>query len=105
MTDVLDAMLKGAIPLPARNPMARPVLNNADGTVSTERTITIQAPNGAWVNIPSIVRGRQVSDDEAAYAFSVGENNPVTGFHPTVEDAISAAQRRTMELGKKFGTR
>ena len=49
----------------------RPMLSNPDGSFSTERTITVQGrelglDDDRWYNIPSIVGGREVSQEEAS---------------------------------------
>lgn len=62
-----------------------PVIQNPDGTVSTERTITVEM-DGKHHVIPTIVGGKQLSADDAVNAFRQGSNFAVGTFN----DAASA---------------
>lgn len=73
-------------------------LQNLDGTVSTESTITIE-DNGKFVNIPTVVGGQPLSDAEAEDLYRQGQNNAVGRFS-TLEDAETAAQERTATLDR-----
>jgi hypothetical protein len=75
----------------------RPILDNPDGSFSTERTITIEA-DGKYFNIPTIVGGRQQSQEDAIRLWRSGDNKEVGSFN-TLEDAVSTAQRRSSEIG------
>jgi len=75
----------------------RPILDNPDGSFSTERTITIEA-DGRFFNIPTIVGGRQRSEEEAIRLWQAGKNSEVGVFN-TLEDALSTARRRSSEIG------
>ena len=43
--------------------MARQIVHNKDGSVSTERTITIQLDNGRYINAPSMYNGEVLWKD------------------------------------------
>jgi hypothetical protein len=62
------------------NEAGRPILRNPDGSVSTERSITVEDPrlNGGRVTlIPSIQEGQQLSPRQAiAYAIRSGQRYP-----------------------------
>ena len=81
--------------------LSRPIINNADGSFSTERTIGIEA-DGKHINIPTIVDGVQVSEQEAVQAFKEGRNKP-TGIFSTREEADQAAQGRSSKIGELRG--
>ena len=79
----------------------RPTVNNPDGSVSTERTITEQfnTPEGlSWINYPSIVGGKQLTPEAATDALFAGQNRPV-GIFADLPTAERAAQQRTQYLG------
>ena len=78
----------------------RPQINNADGTVSTEETITSQI-DGTYFNIPTIFNGERHSEEEAVAAFQRGEN-PAVGAFQELRAAEAAAEARTEEIGKKL---
>jgi hypothetical protein len=102
---LMDA-LRDSPPLPQRNPLARPVLQNHDGTVSTEETITIEAatPSGLrYFNIPTIVNGRRLSEAEATDLFYQNKNVPVGGAYLSIDEAVNAARVRTNLLGRLRG--
>lgn len=53
----------------------RPTVKNADGSISTVRSITVTIPGGRAVLIPTVVGGRVVSNQEAIKHFQqTGEN-------------------------------
>lgn len=79
----------------------RPILDNPDGSFSTERTITIES-NGKYFNIPTIVGGQQQSQEDAIRLWRSGNNKEVGSFN-TLEDAVSTAERRSSEIGKVRG--
>ena len=93
-----------------RTTEGRPIIQNPDGSHSTERSITGPwGPKGEWTNIPSMFGGKQVSEEEAVRIMR--RNNwvdPETGrkaqFYPSLEEAERAAQQRSSgELGKYGG--
>ena len=74
----------------------RPVLLNPDGSQSTEQTITIQDQTGRWWNLPSIVGGKQVSEDEALrHANSQMKKGWIYPHFQSREEAEYAAQQRS----------
>lgn len=79
----------------------KPRINNADGSVSTERTITIEA-DGKHYNIPTIVNGKQLTPDEAVAAWRAGKNKEV-GVYDTQDEATAAARQRSDDIGKAIG--
>jgi hypothetical protein len=84
----------------------RPIIQNPDGTISTERTMT-EKIDGKWMNIPSIFGGKEVSVDEAVEIIKKNKGrDPETGRKlPTfdsLEEAETAAKARSKELGKKY---
>lgn len=80
---------------------SRPVINNPDGSFSTERTITIEADGRHYV-IPTIVGGKQLRDDEAVKAWRAGKN-PEVGVYGSADEAENAAQARSKRIGQVRG--
>lgn len=86
----------------------RPIIQNPDGSVSTERTITVTDPRlngGMPTNIPSMFGGKEVSEDEAVERIvRAGGKDPETGQvmkgYPTIDAAVKAAQERSAGLGR-----
>lgn len=76
--------------------LSRPELPNPDGSYSTEVTIGIEQ-DGIFYNIPTIVKGKRLSDDQAVQAFQQGRNPPVGAF-ATQEAADDAAEQRTKDI-------
>ena len=71
-------------------------IKNEDGSVSTERTITIEA-DGKYINIPTIKNGVQMTPKEA-----IREAMSNTTHYPTfdtIEEAETAAQTRSDQIG------
>ena len=83
----------------------RPIYKNQYGDLVTERTITENIPElGGWVNLPTVYDGRFVSPSQAIVKIiESGGVDPVTGREinsfPTVDEAVSAAESRSYELG------
>jgi len=67
------------------------------GTVSSERTITIEM-DGMYYNIPTLVGGEQLTTDEAVRQFKEGKI-PAVGVADTREAAVKGAQERSGMLG------
>lgn len=78
--------------------LSRPRIENGDGSFSTERTITIEA-DGRWFNIPTIVDGRQRTEDEAVRLWRSGENAEVGAFG-SLSEAEQAARARSDRIGR-----
>ncbi|MBP7482195.1 MAG: hypothetical protein KA788_06655, partial [Lacunisphaera sp.] len=83
----------------------RPIVKNPDGSVSTERSVTVEI-DGKWVNIPSMFGGKEVSEEEAVNIMQQnGMVDPETGrTMPTfnsLEEAETAARARSEnDLGR-----
>jgi hypothetical protein len=53
----------------------RPVINNPDGTISTERSFSFSPDNQTEIVIPQIVNGREVSQEDAIkHFYQTGEH-------------------------------
>lgn len=81
---------------------SRPILENPDGSFSTEETITIYVEVGGkhkWVNIPTIVGGKRVGEEQAVKLFEAGSNKAV-GEYDTLEAAEAAARDRSQQIGE-----
>jgi hypothetical protein len=78
----------------------RPILNNPDGTFSTEESITVEVDDlngGRPTNIPSIWGGKRLSEREAIQqAISSGQK---FDSYDTIDQAVSAAKARSNSLG------
>ena len=79
----------------------RPILNNRDGSFSTERTITIEVDGKHFV-IPTIVGGQILTPDQAVAAWRDGKNNEV-GVYASAQEAEAAAQARSKQIGQVRG--
>jgi hypothetical protein len=77
----------------------RPAIANPDGSISTERTITIGA-DGRFFNIPTIVGGRQLSEDQAIKEWRGGRNKAVGEF-ATQAEAEQGAKARSDQIGQQ----
>lgn len=77
----------------------KPEIKNPDGSVSTERTITIQKQDGRYYNIPTIVNGIPLSHQQAITAHNIG-SNPEVSNHKTLPEALTSAKARTQMLGE-----
>jgi len=85
--------------------LSRPRIDNADGSFSTERTITIdeQTSEGQrFFNIPTIVNGQELSEEDAVALFRAGRN-PAVGTFGTLNEALQAAQARSNRIGELRG--
>lgn len=81
--------------------LSRPVIDNPDGSKSTERSITVEM-DGEHKVMPSIVEGKQRTPKEAVDMHIQGKN-PATGSFKTKEEAEDFAQRRSKEIGRRRG--
>lgn len=80
---------------------------NGDGSISTELSVTIQTPDGAWVNVPSLLMGPdgpvEYDPDDEEVMQQVAEYLRATGVQlPTfrsVDEAVAAAQARSDARG------
>ncbi len=76
----------------------RPIIHNPDGSISTERTMTIES-DGKFILIPTIVNGKQLSQQDAIKEWKAGNNKPV-GVFKTNEEAEKYATERSKEIGR-----
>lgn len=80
----------------------RPIVKNPDGSVSTERTMTVEV-DGKHYNIPTMYGGKEVSPDEA---FQIARQNNFTDketgkaftAYTSQQEAEAAAQARSAAL-------
>jgi hypothetical protein len=73
----------------------RPIVQNPDGSSSSELSITIEV-GGRWFNIPSMVNGKQVSQEQAIEsARSWAKKGWIHPNFATVEEAEEAAGARS----------
>jgi len=75
------------------------IIQNLDGSSSSERTIGIEL-DGKYYNIPSLVDGIQLSNDEAVRRFKAGEIKAV-GVADSQEEATRIAGERSKMLGQE----
>lgn len=76
---------------------SRPIMENRDGSFSTEETITIEQ-NGKYYILPTIVQGRRMTPDAAVELFSKGANRPV-GIFDDPNEANEYAKLRSETIG------
>ena len=69
------------------------------GKGATEETITVPFA-GIWINIPTIVDGKRVSEEDALKLMKAGKNEP-TGMFKTIEEAVNSAVERSKQIGIK----
>ena len=82
------------------NLKTRPKVKNKDGSYSTVRTIGIE-DNGKHVNIPTVVNGRVVSNQEAVNHYRrTGQH---LGKYSTREEADAAAKSLSKSQSKRYG--
>ena len=73
--------------------ISRPVVRNPDNSISTERSITIEE-DGKYINIPTIVKGRLASDEEAIDYYHK------TKAHLGIFDTLEEATKNANEIHK-----
>ena len=83
----------------------RKVYKDQFNTIHSETTVTVPAPNGGWMNIPSIYNGRYVTEDQArAIIIKNGMVDPETGekvrSYESIPKAEEAAKQRMRTLNK-----
>ena len=78
----------------------RKVLNNEDGSISTESSITVTDDKGIAINIPTVIDGKRYSDREAwDYYVKTGQH---LGKYKTVEEAVKAANSVHLQQEKRY---
>jgi hypothetical protein len=90
-----------------RTAEGRPIVQNADGSVSTERTITIGTDAG-YLNIPTMYGGKELDPDSAVEMarrnnWTDKETGRKFDLFKTQQEAETAAQTRSKSLGAKYG--
>ncbi len=85
---------KGNIDLRIKKP-----INNKDGSISTVRTIGIEA-DGMYINIPTVIGGKVVSNKEAIdYYRKTGKH---LGKYKTRDERDAAARQLSIDQGRKY---
>lgn len=87
--------------LPSQSPidMNKPRIQNDDGSVSTERSITVEM-DGKFMNIPTVVDGQELTPEEAIKKATTG--GEILGTFDNLEDALSGAQQRSDTIGRNI---
>ena len=75
----------------------KPRIQNQNGSFSTERTITIGV-DGGFINIPTIVNGRQLSHQEAIRNVDRSKISQYPRYR-TIAEAVKAAKERSDQIG------
>jgi hypothetical protein len=86
-------------PRESRIDTSRPMLENQDGSFSTEETITIEV-DGRYYVIPTIVQGRRVDEDTAIGLWRAG-GNPEVAQAGSQEEADAIARNRSARIGRQ----
>lgn len=89
--------------LAARPSYNKAIIENPDGSISTERTITVEA-DGKHFLVPTIVAGKEVSQDQAVKLWQEGKNKAVGEF-ATAQEAERAATARSEAIGRALQPR
>lgn len=79
----------------------RPKVQNPDGSYSTVRTIGVEIDGGRHVNIPTVINGKVVSDEEAKKHFKRTRQH--LGIYKSKEEAESAAQQLHIQQENYYG--
>jgi len=75
-------------------------IKNKDGSISTVRTIGIEA-DGMFVNIPTVINGKIVSNKEAVVHYrKTGQH---LGKYKTREARDAAAKKLSNAQGRRYG--
>jgi hypothetical protein len=72
-----------------------PGILNKDGSISTERSITMDVPGVGWVNMPSIYFGRKLTPEQSVDYYLRGMFTNAFGPFTSLQDAESAAELRS----------
>ena len=68
--------------------------------MSHERSMTFEQ-DLMFFNIPTVVKGKRVKGDEAIRLFNTGKLKSLGGPFKTKEEAVTAARRKSEELGTR----
>ena len=86
---------KGNIDLRIKKP-----IKNKDGSISTVRTIGIEA-DGMYINIPTVINGKVVSNKEAVDHYR--KTGKHLGKYKTRKERDAAARQLSINQGKRYG--
>ena len=78
------------------------VYKTPEGESVSEKSVTIKFGDGAYVNAPSIYKGKKYTEDEVKEMLLEGIIKP-TSRHDTLEEAIKSAETRSDNLLKDGG--
>lgn len=78
--------------------LTKPMLQNKDGSISTEETMTVEVDGKHFV-IPTIVDGQRLDKDAALKAWKAGKN-PEVGVFKSAWEASRYAIQRSKEIGR-----
>lgn len=80
----------------------RPVIQNNDGTFSTEESLSFQDENGFEIVVPTIVNGQRLTPDEAInYYYQTGQQ---LGVFRTPQEAEKYANNLHLRQERKYGS-
>lgn len=79
----------------------RPKVRNSDGSYSTVRTIGIEIDGGRHVNIPTVIDGKVVSNEEAIKHFR--RTGKHLGIFSSREEADAAARKLHESQAQLYG--
>ena len=79
----------------------RPKVSNPDGSYSTVRSIGIEIDGGRHVNIPTVVNGKVVSNDEAIENFR--KTGKHLGIYNSQKEADAAAEKLHIQQETYYG--
>lgn len=79
----------------------RPKVSNPDGSYSTVRTIGIEVDGGRHINIPTVINGKVVSNEEAIDHFK--KTGQHLGMYKSQKEASDAAQQLHIQQETYYG--
>jgi hypothetical protein len=79
----------------------RPKVSNPDGSYSTVRTIGIEIDGGRHVNIPTVINGKVVSNEEAINYFK--KTGQHLGMYKNQKEADAAAKQLHTQQETYYG--
>ena len=79
----------------------RPKVSNPDGSYSTVRTIGIEVDGGRHINIPTVINGKVVSNEEAINHFK--KTGQHLGIYKSRKEADDAADQLHSQQETYYG--